>query len=166
MEYIRRKIKLFFVTYGGLLFGTIGVLVIVFITLRGVDYIYLESTKSNLNELSQEEIEKEEQESEKILFISKFIDYCNGKQVEEAYNMLSEKCKIEKYNTIEKFKEEYINKIFTYKKEYKIEKENNLYKIEIIEGILETGNTENRKSIISYYRIEEDILEKTIYIER
>lgn len=172
MENIRRSIKLFFTIYGGLLFQIIGGIAIFFFVLKGVNYIYKEDSKTNSQEnlISEQEIIDKQKELEKeekdILFISNFLDYCNDKQIEEAYSMLSEECIKQKYQTIDIFKKEYIDKIFAYKKEYEIKKEDNRYKITILEGILESGNIENRKSIISYYKIEEDILERYIFIER
>lgn len=172
MENIRRSIKLFFTIYGGLLFQIIGGIAIFFFVLKGINYLYKENseTSSQENLISEQEIiDKQielEKEEEDILFISKFLDYCNDKKVEEAYSMLSEECIKQKYQTMDIFKKEYIDKIFTYKKEYKIEKEDNVYKITILEGILESGSTENRDSIISYYRIDERVLERYIFIGR
>ena len=171
MENIRRNIRIFFATYGGLLFKIIFNILIFFFVLRGLDYLYKENNENILNSningviVKQEELDLEI-ENNNILFISKFLDYCNDKKIEEAYNMLSKECIEKKFYTVNVFKKEYIDEIFTYKKEYKIEKENNLYKIIILEGILESGSIENRNSIISYYRIDESILERYIFIER
>lgn len=172
MENIRRSISLFFATYGGLLFQIIGTIALILLALRGLDYLYKENNIDKLNEnvVSEQEIALKEKatkkEKENILFISEFLDYCNNKKIQEAYNMLSEKCITEKFQTIERFKKEYVEKIFTYKKDYKIEKIENLYKITILEGVLQSGKTENRDGIISYYEISENVLEKEIYIER
>lgn len=171
MENIRRNIRIFFATYGGLLFKIIFNILIFFFVLRGLDYLYKENNENILNSningviVKQEELDLEI-ENNNILFISKFLDYCNDKKIEEAYNMLSKECIEKKFYTVNVFKKEYIDEIFTYKKEYKIEKENNLYKIIILEGILESGSIENRNSIISYYRIDESVLERYIFIER
>ena len=170
MENIRRSIKLFFVTYGSLLFQIIGIIVVILFSIRGINSLYEKNAteKTVKNELLQEETEKEQQikekEKEDISFISEFLNYCNNKKIEEAYNMLSEECIKDIYETIEKFENEYVNKIFTYKKEYKIEKENDLYKIIILDGVLESGSLENRKSVICYYEIEQNVLGKTINI--
>lgn len=172
MEDIRRNIKLFFATYGSLLFQIIGIIAIILFVLHNVNYIYKENNTKSLKEniVSEQEIKEEEKniekEKEDKLYISEFLNYCNDGNVEKAYSMLSEKCIKEKYQTIDIFKKEYVDKIFIYKKNYEIEKENDLYKIEILEGVLESGKIENRESIISYYRIEETTLKKYIYIER
>ena len=169
MENIRRNIRLFFVTYGSLLFQIIGIIVLILFSIRGINYLYKENSQTKIeNTLTQEEIQEQDnikKHKENISFISKFLDYCNNKNIEEAYNMLSEECIRHNYETIDKFRDEYVNKIFTYKKEYRIEEENNLYKITILEGVLESGNLENRKSEICYYKIEGNVLEKEIYIQ-
>lgn len=169
MENIRRNIRLFFATYGGLLFQIIGIIVVILFSIMGTNYLYKENTQIKIeNTLTQVEIQEQDnikKHKENISFISKFLDYCNNKNIEEAYNMLSEECIIHNYQTIDKFRDDYVNKLFTYKKEYKIQEENNLYKITILEGVLESGNLENRRSEICYYKIEENVLEKAIYIQ-
>lgn len=168
MENIRRKIRLFFATYGSLLFQIIGLIVIVLFSLNMANELYTESSNESINlegeyTYQQEKLQNEE-DNKKV--ISQFLEYCNNNQIELAYSMLSEACINEKYKTIDSFKTEYIDKIFTHKKEYIIEKENDLYKITIMDGILESGSLENRNSLINYYKIEENVLNKTIYIEK
>ena len=74
--------------------------------------------------------------------INKFIEYCNNKKIEEAYNLLSEDCKLEVYSSIEKFKADYIDYVFAgdTKKVGTIENWNgNIFKISIKEDIMATG---------------------------
>lgn len=167
MEDIRRNIKLFFTAYGSLFLQLIGIIAIVFFVLQSLNNVYKDKNVSDSSQnilIEQKKIIEEEKEN--IEVISKFLDYCNEKNVEKAYSMLSEECIKEKYQTIDIFKTEYMDKIFTYKKEYEIKKENEKYKITILDGILESGTVENRKYVISYYKIDESILEKYIFIER
>lgn len=172
MENMKRSIRLFFATYGGLLSQILGIIAIILFSLQGINHIYEENTKKEIgkNSLSQEELEEKQEvlknEKQDKKLISQFLDYCNNGQVEEAYEMLSDDCKKQEYKTIDIFKTEYIDKIFTYKKEYKIEKENELYKITIIDGLIESGSTEDRSSIVNYYKLEENVLDKKIYVER
>lgn len=86
--------------------------------------------------------------------ISKFITNCQNKKYEEAYNMLSEDCIEVKYNTIEKFIEQYITPKFTTAQTYSIQKWNgNTYKVEMSEDILATGNISNNQKILEYITI-------------
>ena len=173
MENLKRSVRIFFATYGGLLFRIIGGIILIIVVLRGINSIVKENNKPSLtqnNIVSQNEKEDREKkleiQQENKKFVSEFIDYCNDNKIQEAYKMLSKECINKKYPTIEKFKSEYINKIFTYKKEYKITEENGLYKVEVLEGILQSGKIEDRDFIETYFKIEESILGKKIYIER
>ena len=169
MEKVRRAIKLFFAIYGNFLFKIIGIIVLILLTLRGINYLY----KENVVDVKKEkEIEKSiEKEENKLIeeereLISKFIDYCNNHLIEEAYKMLSENCKKEQFKTKDEFEINYINELFGYKKEYKIEKIENKFKVIIYDGILESGRIEDRANKTTYYKIEDTVIEKRIYIER
>lgn len=77
--------------------------------------------------------------------IDKFIECCNNKQIEEAYNMISDECKEVKYNTIDIFRTAYYNPIFNKEREYNLQswistKEYTVYKIRYTTDALSTGN--------------------------
>ena len=144
----RRKIRLFFVQYGRLLIFIIGAIVIFIYLLKGLNSYYKETYIKN--EITPEEriaIEQEEQDEEQSeKNISQFIDNCNSEKIQEAYNMLTDECKNEKYKTINEFKNNYINLLFNIKIcEYKIEKENEIYIVNLTEDMLITGKTESTK---------------------
>ena len=138
-----RKIKLFFVTYGRLLLYIIGAIAIFILFLRGLnDYAVQEYKKNEISTV--EVITKEKKEEEE--YISEFINYCNAKKIQEAYNMLTDECRNERYNTIEKFKSQYINNLFNIEIcEFKIEKQNDIYNVYLTEDMLITGKTEGTK---------------------
>lgn len=76
--------------------------------------------------------------------MDEFIKYCNSKEIEKAYNLLTEECKKEQFlNNIENFKKDYIEKIFTNTKTYNMQSwingENPTYKVRITDDILATG---------------------------
>lgn len=78
--------------------------------------------------------------------MDEFIKYCNSKEIEKAYNLLTEECKREKFsNSIENFKKEYVEKIFTTTKTYNmqawINADNPTYKVRILNDVLSTGST-------------------------
>ncbi len=84
--------------------------------------------------------------------ISKYINYCNNKEYENAYNMLSYDCKNQLYPNIEDFKT-YIDSVFDEKKAYYIqdysnEKDTYIYSVCIFEDMLATGLT---GSEVEYY---------------
>ena len=81
--------------------------------------------------------------------IDKFIEKCNEKDYEQAYSMLSNSCKERLYPTIEYFKNNYIDKVFTQKRIYNLESwisTNNryTYKIKILDDIIQTGAIHKR----------------------
>ena len=90
------------------------------------------------------EVPKKDQESIENL-IHEYIEYCNNKDYEKAYNMLSDECRENLYPTIDDFKL-YIDKIFDEKKIYTIQNYSNvdnkyIYEVNIFEDILATGLT-------------------------
>lgn len=143
-----RKIRLFFVQYGRLLLFIIGSIVIFIYLLKSANNYYKETY--TVNQITPEEKQaiyqkkQEEEISKKI--ISKFIDNCNNGKIEEAYNMLTEDSKKEKYKSVDDFRSTYINKLFNIKiYEYKIEKQNETYVVYLTEDMLITGKTESTK---------------------
>lgn len=89
---------------------------------------------------------KEEIQEQNTKVMDEFIKYCNSKEIEKAYNLLTEECKIEKFsNSIENFKKEYVEKIFTTTKTYNIQAwinaGNPTYKLRILNDVLSTGST-------------------------
>lgn len=74
--------------------------------------------------------------------IKEFIDYCNDNKIEKAYNLLSDDCKKELFQTIEIFKEQYYDVIFNNQlKICDIEHwGQDTYKVNIYDDPLSTGN--------------------------
>ncbi len=89
--------------------------------------------------------------------ISKFLQYCKNKQYEQAYNMLSDDCKENEYDTLEKFQDKYIGAKFNKDALYEIEKwMNNTYKISIANDLLSTGNVNDTQRQVEYITIVEE----------
>lgn len=123
------------------------------------------TTYSNKNySIITEENVNEEIGTENIGIINAFIENCNKRDPEEAYKMLSTKCKEKLYPTLNDFVEKYYNRIFGNVKSYDVQawiSESNYYtyKINLKEDILSTGNV-NSASIEDYYTI---VYEDNIY---
>ena len=100
---------------------------------------------SGQSAVSGEKIENSTiEETQKIL--EEFINFCNNKEIDKAYNLLSTECKTELYSSKEEFKNKYIKNNFPEgsKKIAKIENWiGNIYKINISEDIMATGNINN-----------------------
>lgn len=79
--------------------------------------------------------------------IDEFIGYCNNKEYDKAYNLLSEECKNNEYSNIKDF-EKYVNRRFPNKKLYCIQDYSNLngkyiYQVKIYDDFLSTGLTDS-----------------------
>lgn len=73
--------------------------------------------------------------------INKFMEYCKGKKIEEAYSLLSDECKEAFYHDIETFKISYYDLVFDNNdKNISVQNWNdNIYKVEISNNALSTG---------------------------
>ena len=86
-----------------------------------------------------------------------FIKYCNKKEIQKAYNLLTDECKEILFNSdIQNFEKDYINKIFTTEKSYTMKswiKTSNsyTYKVKIMEDMLSTGKV--NEAVEDYYTI-------------
>lgn len=95
-----------------------------------------------------------QEEVEKIM--DEFINLCNTKQIEKAYNLLTEECKKEVFaSSIQNFQKDFVEKIFATSKTYNMQSwingENPTYKVRILEDVMSTGKT--GETIEDYYTI-------------
>lgn len=100
--------------------------------------------------------EKEQEINNNV--IDTFIGYCNNKEIEKAYNLLTVECKSLVYPKIEYFENNFINKIFNTKKIYNLQswityRGSDTYKVKILEDILSTGKLIEEETIEDYYTI-------------
>ena len=77
--------------------------------------------------------------------IATFVDYCNNKEYENAYNMISDDCKSVLYPVIGDFKE-YVDKRFQVKRIYSIQNFSNIskqyiYDVNFMSDFMATGST-------------------------
>ncbi len=99
---------------------------------------------TNQSVVTGQKVANEELESATTT-INKFITYCNQKELQKAYDLLTEECKTQTYHTLEIFEQAYYSDIFNGEsKNCSIENWiNNTYKVEIKEDILVTGKNNN-----------------------
>jgi len=112
--------------------------------------------KNNYSVISKQKINEDESQ-ELIYLIKNFFKYCNNNQIEYAYELLSKDCKEELYPTINDFKTEYYNKIFTEDRTFDsvlwiTTPTRYTYKIQIMADILATGEKDSMP-IEEYYTI-------------
>jgi len=114
--------------------------------------------EENSNQIEVKTSPKEDIENKKL--VEQFLEYCKNNKIEEAYNLISNECKEEKYKTLEDFKTDYYNKIFNKKRSIEVKKQkNNSYKVTFYEDMLETGEADESTSIVDYYTIQDSVIE-------
>lgn len=77
--------------------------------------------------------------------IDEFMNYCNAKDINSAYNMLTDECKQSTYKTIEEFNKKFYKEVFAKNRKYNIQAwatnyKYVVYKLRITDDILATGN--------------------------
>ena len=110
---------------------------------------------ANTSAITGEKISNERLENATKI-IDDFINCCNKKELEKAYNMLTDKCKEEMYNSLEDFEKSYYEDVFGGEsKTCNIENwANNTYKVNIMNDSLATGKSNNGYSKEDYITIE------------
>lgn len=113
--------------------------------------------QSNKSVTSGEEIPKEDFDKANEI-IGNFFNYCNAKKYEEAYNLLTDECKEEMYNSLDDFKEFYCKEVFKGgTKNVSAENwTNNIYKVKISDDYLSTGKYTDENTIQDYITVEKD----------
>jgi len=143
------KIREFFRKYKNVIL----VVVIAFAVMIAVNYflknmetpeIPITTYKPNVSVMDDKEVPEELQEPIKNL-IDEYMEYCNNKEYEKAYNLLDKECKDTMFPTVEAL-EMYVNKIFPEKKIYNIQNfsivgSTYVYKVKILNDILASGLT-------------------------
>ena len=101
-----------------------------------------------------------------VEIIGAFFNACNQGNLEDAYNMLTDECKEQMYNSLEVFEQAYYNNVFNgEQKVYTVENwTGNIYKVDISEDILSTGKSNNGYVKQDYVTIEDGKLNINNYI--
>ena len=155
----------------------IGVIVFVFFIIKLMNSYYEKNEENNQNNNIQNNVSSQTMDiqdlternytvkssSVKITFAS-FVNYCNKRELEKAYAMLTEECKEAMFPTIEDFERIYINKIYNIKRTYGLVKwstegNRSTYLLTLYGDLLATGSTE--KATQEYVTLVQD--EKGIY---
>ncbi len=87
--------------------------------------------------------------------IGKFIEYCNSKNIEGAYSLLTDECKEVMFPSIEDFNRVYYAHIFNNQtRSYTVENWiSSTYKIEYSNDILSTGKIDNDMGLLDYMTV-------------
>lgn len=125
--------------------------------------ISLETEKSVL---SGESINQDKKNSIKL--IDTFFSYCNEKNIQKAYELLTDECKEEMYSSVNDFEEMYYEKVFgNQRKNVSLENwTSNTYKVKISEDYLSSGEYTNENNIQDYITIQDNKLNINNYVRR
>ena len=151
---------------------SVAIIAFIIIIIRIIDSLYAENTnKRNMentitkddhkpttsvitgDNVSEDVTDKNKNE------IDNFVNYCNNKEFDKAYGLLTEDCKAEFGNKIENFKKQYVEKVFNKDKTYNMElwlNEGNeyTYKVTFLENnLLSTGGQNLDNNIQDYITI-------------
>ena len=107
--------------------------------------------KPNETVIAGGDISKEMQQQNASI-VEKFVQYCNQKDVANAYELLTDECKEELYPNIESFKKNYIDIKFKEPKQFSMQSwyadgGAYTYKIVLTDDMLASGNAD-RKSVV------------------
>lgn len=103
--------------------------------------------------ISDSIVSKEKYEKQSKI-IDDFIKYCNEGKTQEAYNLLSDDCKEVMFPTLEYFKNNYYNTVFSENKIYSIKNwVSNIYKVNIMTNMLALGKVSDNTSIEEYFTV-------------
>lgn len=99
----------------------------------------------NISVMTDDEVPEKWQETIEST-IDKFIQRCNNKEYESAYNMISEDCRQELYPTLNSF-QKYVDAKFVTKRSYSIQNFSNvgkqyIYDVNLMEDLMATGLTD------------------------
>ncbi len=167
--YIRNKSKILFVAFVALVVIIINIILQLVIKFGNDDEPVQDSTPSladtinnNFNTITMESADSvlsgDELTSYQVTMagiIEQFVDYCNAKNVNDAYNMLTEDCKQEMYSSVESFTTYYYNNVFNGTSK-KVNVENwrgNIYKVEFTPDFLASGVYSEDNIIQDYMRV-------------
>lgn len=110
------------------------------------------------------------QKDEEVGIIQNFIEYCNNKNIEKAYELLSDDCKSEMYPTANDFYSKYINSNFSQKRTATVENwTGSVYKITMKNDFMATGElngTTTQDYITVVYKNGENKLNVNNFIDK
>lgn len=93
--------------------------------------------------------------------LSSFVNYCNNREIENAYKMLTDECKNAMFPTIDYFETTYLDKIYQVKRTYEkvkwsTDENKTTYLVKLYGELLSTGGTDNNYTEDYYTFVEND----------
>lgn len=166
MESIKRRIKLFWLDHRDPILFYSMVIIGIILIVQLLNNIAIQKEEENNSIIAEKQEVNNINTKEDNDLIESFINYCKENKIAEAYDLISKKCKEQLYPTVRDFEINYYNKRFNKKRtiEFIYEKEKDMYKVIFYPDILETGKYTNEGNISDYYLIEQEVIDRKIYI--
>lgn len=124
----------------------------------------------NTNEKEEQNVsETAEKAKTNEQLIIQFVELCNQKQIEKAYNMVSTDCKNSVFPDISSFKKNYVDKIFNQNKSVKITNSiygNDIYNVSFYNNILSSGGNASKNILTDYIHISKEGKEKKLNLNK
>ena len=163
------NLKRFFNQNRKLIFKTCFIIFACFIGLRLVNHFVKIQNEQTIKENNSNSVDRIDNRDYEIIsgqrkdedeyylqskLIEEFLQYCNNKDFEKAYDLISQECKDIMFQDINIFINDYAKKFFENRKNYQIQAWNlNTYKVKIIEDPLITGKTNDENYIENFITI-------------
>lgn len=142
------------------------ILIIIFVlfAIKSLNSYYEKDEERKKKEMAENAIVKETSQSTKVPdkivnnsiedTMNSFVSYCNKREIQNAYKMLTQECKDAMFPTVEFFEKTYVNKIYNIKRTYELtkwstEENKEIYLVSLYGDLLATGGVGN--SIQEYY---------------
>lgn len=159
------------------IWGIVGIIVFLLIILQLLNYFAKKNNEANLNNTANaeqnnsivlnnsvlssdksavdDETLSEEKINSEVTVIDQFIAYCNNKELENAYAMLTDECKEKLFSSLEEFENLYYNEIFNgEQKTCEIENwTNSIYMVYFLEDALATGKSNDGLNTQDYITV-------------
>ena len=175
-----RKIRKFFIDNRNTIIKVAGITIILIVLIQVMNQIALKGVENEEEIPTLEETDygqKEEIISGNIKndsdynkeknIMQQFSDYCNNKNYQEAYEILTDNCKSALFPTLELFKTNYVDIYFPNKKTCSFQSWNNkTYMVEIRDDLMTTGKYEEDNYTEDYYTIHDSKLSIKGFIGR
>ena len=156
------NIKRFIDRNGKLIWYVTLIIVFIFLVIKGLNSFYEEKDLERQEELGTNMANNEKSETQQMqekdytvtsdstqITMASFVNYCNKRDLEKAYKMLTDECKNAMFPTVQDFERVYINNIYKIQRTFEMirwstDDDKITYLVTLYGDLLATGGTANK----------------------